>query len=581
MDNQPEQKIYSLYKESEKNIKQNTPETPEPEKNKKPKIKKSILEALIALLILALVSISIAGYFYYTWQKDKTSTKSAQEEADRIAQEAATANEKANQELEDANKKIKDLSQDTDEDGLTDVEEAELGTDPNKKDTDGDGYSDSDEVNDGYDPLTAASDDNTINSATLIQPNELQYLGAFRLPAGDSSDEEAASWGWGGDAMTYYPKGDPDGPDDGYPGSIFGTGHNQYNYVSEISIPAPVNSSSKNLSELTQAETIQGFQDIKNGLFKLFTEMPRTGLAYLPKQGSQKSDKLYLTWGQHLQQENTPEGEAPTHAWSELDLENPETKGAWYVDDIPSLRTSDYMFDIPTDWANKNTNGLMLATGRGQEGGVGSQGPSLYAIGPWINGNPPKDEAKLTTKTLLEYQDAATADIVYDKNAKTMKNYTHSDNWSGASFLTKDNKSAVVFMGTKAIGETWYGFADKTKYPTDGSEYTGQVPAYPNDNRGWWADSFEAEIIFYNPNDLAKVAKGQMETYEPQPYAVLNIDQYLYNIDKMKNPNFVKARNRGRVGAMSFNREDGILYIFETRGDSENERPLVHVFKII
>jgi hypothetical protein len=261
-------------------------------------------------------------------------------------------------------------------------------------------------------------------------------------------------------------------------------------------------------------------------------------------------------------------------------LKNPEIKGAWHVDNIPSLRTSDYMLDIPSDWASKNTNGLMLGTGRGQEGGVGNQGPSLYAIGPWKDGNPPKDEAKLTTKTLLEYQDAASADIAYDKNAKTMKNYSHADNWSGASFLTKGNKSTVAFMGTKAIGESWYGYANGTKYPTDGSEYTGEVPEYPNNERSWWANSFEAQIVFYNPDDLAKVAQGKMKSSEPQPYATLNIDKYLYNTNKINDPNFVKERNKGRVGAMSFNREDGILYVFEIRGDSENNRPLIHVFKI-
>ena len=37
----------------------------------------------------------------------------------------------------------------------------------------------------------------------------------------------------------YYPDGDPEG-DDGYPGSIFGIGHDQTQYVSEISIPVPV-----------------------------------------------------------------------------------------------------------------------------------------------------------------------------------------------------------------------------------------------------------------------------------------------------------------------------------------------------
>lgn len=46
---------------------------------------------------------------------------------------------------------------DTDEDGLTDIEEAEIGTDPNVKDTDDDGYWDSWEVWEGTDPLDPAS----------------------------------------------------------------------------------------------------------------------------------------------------------------------------------------------------------------------------------------------------------------------------------------------------------------------------------------------------------------------------------------------------------------------------------------
>ena len=42
---------------------------------------------------------------------------------------------------------------DTDRDGLTDAEEAELGTDPAKADTDGDGYPDGDEVEEATNPL--------------------------------------------------------------------------------------------------------------------------------------------------------------------------------------------------------------------------------------------------------------------------------------------------------------------------------------------------------------------------------------------------------------------------------------------
>ena len=58
--------------------------------------------------------------------------------------------------------------------------------------------------------------------AQLIQPNDLVYMGAFRLP--DWPDGEIG-WAWSGAAMAYYPDGDPNGPADGYPGSIFGTGH--------------------------------------------------------------------------------------------------------------------------------------------------------------------------------------------------------------------------------------------------------------------------------------------------------------------------------------------------------------------
>ncbi len=52
---------------------------------------------------------------------------------------------------------------DTDGDGLTDEEEADLGTDPNDADTDNDGISDGDEVTAGSDPKNSDSDDDGIS----------------------------------------------------------------------------------------------------------------------------------------------------------------------------------------------------------------------------------------------------------------------------------------------------------------------------------------------------------------------------------------------------------------------------------
>ena len=280
-----------------------------------------------------------------------------------------------------------------------------------------------------------------------IQPSYLTYLGAFRLPGGTV---EPNTWAWGGSAMTYYPSGDPGGPSDGYTGSIYGAGHDQFHRVSEISIPVPVISASKSLTALNTASTLQSFRDI---LDVSSLEIPRTGLAYLPKQGSQTTDKIHFCWGYHMQ-EDPPN---LTHGWCELNLSNPQIKRSWYLGGHPmytqNMSTNDYIFDIPTAWANANTPGNLLATGRFRDGGWGGQGPSLFAIGPWNDGNPPANGTAIQNTTLLLYTSTYTnPEVNY-----TMNNYHNSDEWSGAAWLTAGSNSAVIFVGTKGTGYCWYG----------------------------------------------------------------------------------------------------------------------------
>ncbi len=57
---------------------------------------------------------------------------------------------------------------DTDGDGLTDAEEAELGTDPENEDTDGDGLTDYDEVELGTDPTAEDSDGDGYNDGDEV-----------------------------------------------------------------------------------------------------------------------------------------------------------------------------------------------------------------------------------------------------------------------------------------------------------------------------------------------------------------------------------------------------------------------------
>jgi len=385
--------------------------------------------------------------------------------------------------------------------------------------------------------------------AQLIQPTDLVYLGAFRLPDGP----EVIAWGYSGAAMTYYPDGDPNGPADGYPGSIFGTGHNWNQYVSEISMPVPIISPGKNVGDLNTATTLQDFQNIRGNLFGEF-EIPRAGLEYLPAQGEQTTGKLYFCWAQHMGASETN----PSHGWRELDLSNPQTAGAWRIGDYWNYVTTDYIFAIPQAWANANTPGMYLATGRFRDGGQGAQGPSLFAYGPWTEGNPPPPGSTLSAVPLLFYGN------IYTPGSPMMNNYHHSDEWAGGNWLTAGDKSAVIFVGTKGTGDCWYGCSDGTVWPDE--------PPYPPEcpERGWWSTGFEGQILFYDSANLAAVAKGEMEPYEPQPYAILEIDEYLYHIES--------TQQKEHVGAASFDRERGLLYVFEPLADGD--KSLIHVWKV-
>jgi len=155
-----------------------------------------------------------------------------------------------------------------------------------------------------------------------------------------------------------------------------------------------------------------------------------------------------------------------------------------------------------------------------------------------------------------------------------MNGYSHADEWSGGAWLITGDKSAVVFVGTKGIGETWYG-------DPNGPCMECSLPHL----RGWWSERFEGWFLFYSTSDLAKVASGQMQPYEIQPYAHLNVDDVLYYIDC--------EQEKYHLGACAFDSENGLFYVFESGRDTSSgkqdesrtgrfdlERTLVHVWKI-
>jgi hypothetical protein len=77
-------------------------------------------------------------------------------------------------------------------------------------------------------------------------------------------------------------------------------------------------------------------------------------------------------------------------------------------------------------------------------------------------------------------------------------------------------------------------------------------------------------MLFYNPDDLAAVARGEAAAWQPQPYATMDIDEFLFNV--------TESQQLHHLGAAAFDRERGLLYVMEQFGDGE--KPLVHVWRV-
>ncbi len=436
-------------------------------------------------------------------------------------------------------------------------------------------------------------------SGDLVSPSDFEYLGAFRLPGGD---ERPQTFAYGGNAMTFNPDGDPAGAQDGFPGSLFITGHDRMPYgdlpdgdqVAEVNIPLPI--ISRNVEELNMAEFLQDFHNVMAGHFSGYDEIPKVGMQYLNR--PETGPKIHIAWGEHLQTE-----EFPTHGWFSPTLSAPDFRGEWFIGGQDLYSVNGYMFEIPAEWADAYTGGRYLATGRMRDGGQGGMGPTLFAYRPWnVDGSPPPSGTRLEEVTLLLYENAYnTTDIV-----RAMNGYQHPDAWEGGAWLTTPSgKQAVLFAGTKNSGEKyWYGYIHPQGpqfacVDTDATDFVtcrnaDGTPCPPQDfagccheaagncvsGRGWWTTRFEAQFILFDPHQLAQVASGELESWQPQPYAVIDIDERLY----LNPPEWDRFdlgwgdQRRARIGDVAYDRANGLLYVLELFADGA--KPVVHVWRV-
>jgi hypothetical protein len=377
---------------------------------------------------------------------------------------------------------------------------------------------------------------------------DLVYLGAFRLP-----DEESngTSWSYGGHGMGYYPLGDPAGPPDSFPGSLFSISHPYQNFVSEFTIPAPVVSPGKEVEDLPLAATLQPFADVTEGRQTGgLTGTTLGDIQYYPQQGAQTSAKLYWAMYEYY----LPDPAELMFGWSELDLANTQSQGLWRLDDFPASATSKYLFEISAAWSDAYTPGKCLAAGRCRIVNNGSWGPALYAFGPWNDGDPPgappPDGASLDAVELLKYG-----------SELTLRDFSHSEEWVDGAWLVVGDKSAVILAGARAI-----------RTSASGEEYYGEPGVDGCGYKGYHAEPYYGAILFYDPYLLAQVTQGILQPDEVQPYAEFNVEDYM----------FKQGCRRGVLGGVGYDRQRNLLYVTERYVEGYYARkPIVHVWQVV
>lgn len=338
---------------------------------------------------------------------------------------------------------------------------------------------------------------------TRLQPADLVYQGAFAYPAGDD-------WAYSGHALAYYPSGDPAGPSDGTPGSLYAAAHDQQDLVGEISIPVPVTTTA--FSALPTASVLRPLADITGGWIDdctyhaecIYREVD--GLVYLPN-----IDKIAWNLRDWY---NVAAYDQDSLGWSDLDMGG--AQGVWHIGPRPSAddvfhnaKTCNYLFPAPTTFATQHLEGKWLIAGSTREAGAlgGSQGPTLFALAPWEDGSPPTSGQTLDALALLYYPEIYPG--CYDDPTQChYPDYRAKDVWGGGAWVQTASKHAILVVGRKGLGDNCYGT------PED----CGGDPCDPY--KGYHAYPYQPQILFYDPDELRAVVEGTLDPWEVVPYAI-------------------------------------------------------------
>lgn len=394
----------------------------------------------------------------------------------------------------------------------------------------------------------------------LLALDDLEYLGAFRVPQGDYGSPLYSGFNYGGTALTYNPTNN----------SLFLVGHNHHQLVAEISIPQEVNSS--NLEDLNTATILQPFADP--------TEGNRTHLG----EGGAAVNTSGTPLGGFLVWNNTLIGTAYgyydagtnvrlSHFISGMDLASQgDFRGMYQVGEKPATPNpafvGGYMSMIPDKWQSQFGGPALTGNCCLSIISRTSLGPAASVFDPATLG--------------VEEPAAATPVLGYPINHPTLGTYGDTDpnalyngSMSIKGMVFPDESRSVLFFGSRGKGEFCYGegVSDPALHKTNCD------PAYPsvlccydpvNGSKGGHSYPYVYLVLAYDALDLLAVKNGEKNMWDIMPYGVWEIVPPFGN----DNPNII---------GVAYDPAKQRIYLSQDGGDRPGccgHLPLIHVYQL-
>jgi hypothetical protein len=398
---------------------------------------------------------------------------------------------------------------------------------------------------------------------------DLAYEGAFRVPKGRLIGGRAGTaLSFSIPNITYRADGD------GGSGSLLVvTGFQQdLDDLVEISVPQP--SKATSLAELPVARTLNGVENFAGGFVSDdcgLTSRCLGDVEYVEARGLQSRPKAY--WVRFI--EYIPDT-ADALGTADLDWVAPRAQGTFGLSGQDPARYAKYMVRAPQGWADQYVGGRSLLVGQNKINNGGSWGPALFAIAPWSVGDPPAPGTKLPNTTLMLYDG-------FTSTAQTVQNYSHSDQYTDAVWVQAGSRSALVFAGTEGLRSA----ADVGgRYPDPYEDYKCQQFAesqpesptngYAPNCAGYNSFPYVPVLRFFDPAELALVARGQRQPSSVQPYAVFN----LMGATRYGDGDTSQAKVIGGIAFDSLNRRLFVVEVDAEKFECCDWYPIVHVFRL-